>query len=128
MADKVGGATRTFSTGAKRDTDDGKLQFARCLSPYALEAVADYMRRHNSQAHRREDNWKAGIPLDSFMESMFRHFHHAWKLHVELRTEPSYYELADALCGIMFNAQGYLHELLKPEPRQMLAEHLNSDK
>jgi hypothetical protein len=128
MSNKVGGTERTFSTGAKRDTDDGKLQFGRCLSPYALTAVVDYMRRHNSQVHRREDNWKVGIPLESFMDSMWRHFHHTWQLHTELPAGASRCELIDALCGIFFNVHGYLHELTKPEPRQMLDERLNSDK
>lgn len=111
---------REFPTGARRDTEVGKNRFAASLSPWAIEELVSYMRRHNSQAHRREDNWKAGMPLDSFMESLFRHFHHAWKLHASGAVGGQ--EMKDALCGVLFNAQGYLHELVKPEPRQMLAE------
>jgi len=134
MSDKVGGNSREFSTGARRDTEEGKLRFHAVLSPWALEAWVDYCRRHNSQVHRREENWKKGMPLGSFLSSMWRHLHHLWKLHclthamgvaeeewlgAEMRDQ-----MIDALCGVLFNAHGYLHELTKPTGSDMLHEHL----
>jgi Domain of unknown function (DUF1937) len=109
---------RVFATGAKRDVEVGKLDFDGSFSPYALEAVAEYMHRHNSAAHRAEENWKMGMPLRSFMKSGWRHFHAWWSSHYA--AEPD----KDAICGLIFNAMGYLHELTKPPPRVMLDEHL----
>lgn len=123
-------AAREFTTGAKRDTEEGKLRFHAALSPYALEAWVDYCRRHNNQVHRCEENWKRGMPLESFISSHFRHAHHWWKMHDTTLgngdlTEGERRELIEALCAVLFNAHGYLHELTKPGERQMLNEHTN---
>lgn len=104
---------REFETGATRDSEDGKLDFEACLSPFALERFAEYMRkqRHTANGLRADDNWQKGIPPEAYMKSMWRHFHEAWKLHragiIDQR------QMEDALCGVLFNAQGYLHELLR---------------
>lgn len=121
---------RSFPSGAKRDVEAGKLRFHAVLSPYALEAWADYCRRHNNQVHRVEENWKKGMPLESFFSSLFRHFHHIWKLHdmtcgAEQLSAKTKAAMIDALCGVLFNAHGYLHELTKPEELKMLQEHLS---
>jgi hypothetical protein len=68
---------RTFSTGATRDTDEGKLDFEGFLSPTVLKAFAEYMhekRKMPDGSLRDSDNWQRGIPVDAYMKSMWRHF------------------------------------------------------
>lgn len=101
---------RTFDSGATRDGDEDKLDFEGFLSPLVLERFAEYMNRHRVQADgslRDSDNWQKGIPMDAYMKSMWRHFMDVWMGHrYNLPKE-------EALCALLFNAQGYLHELLK---------------
>ena len=41
---------REFESGATRDTDDGKLSYAKCLSPAVLRRYLEYMDEHRKQA------------------------------------------------------------------------------
>ena len=104
---------RTFNTGATRDTEDGKLDYEGFLSPVALRRYAEYMHKHRIQSDgslRSSDNWQKGIPLDAYMKSGFRHFMDWWAIH---RTEEAFDEWGeDAICALIFNAFGYLHEIL----------------
>jgi hypothetical protein len=105
---------RTFDTGATRDTDDGKLDYEGFLSPLALTRFAEYMHEHRFQADgslRASDNWQKGIPLDAYIKSAWRHFVDWWMVHRNVVADDDLVE--DALCALIFNAQGYLHELLK---------------
>lgn len=106
-----------FDTGATRDTQEGKPDYEGYLSPLVLWAFGQYMLKHQVQHDgqiRTSDNWQRGIPKESYMKSLFRHFMDLWLYH---RGFPEYprEEIKDALCGILFNCQGYLHELLKAE-------------
>lgn len=104
---------RTFETGATRNVDDNKLDYEGFLSPIALERYAQYLHKHRFQADgkvRDSDNWQKGIPFNVYMKSLFRHFMDLWKLHRGYTADES---LEDALCAVIFNAQGYLHENLK---------------
>lgn len=104
---------REFDTGATRNTDDNKLDFEGFISPLALEEFAKYMHEHRMQADgklRDSDNWQKGIPQDQYMKSMWRHFFDTWKNH---RGHETPEDQIKNLCGLMFNVQGYLHELLK---------------
>lgn len=104
---------RIFETGATRNVDITKLDYEGFLSPIALERYAQYLHKHRFQADgkiRESDNWQKGIPLAVYMKSMWRHFVDVWKLHRGYKTAES---LEDSLCAIMFNTQGYLHEILK---------------
>lgn len=109
MAEKM----REFGTGATRDLDDNKLDFEGFLSPLALERFAQYMHEHRRTANgvRASDDWQKGIPLEVYIKSLLRHAHEVWKLHrigyVDER------QMEDALCGVWFNTQGYLLELIK---------------
>ena len=53
------------------------------------------------------------------MKSGWRHFFDWWKLHRGLdATSPEdghKIDKVEALCALMFNVQGYLHELLKEQ-------------
>ncbi len=106
---------RAFQSGATRDQDTTKYDYEGFLSPLALTRFAAYMHTHRAQsdgALRASDNWQKGIPRDSYMKSLWRHLMTVWGHHREVPT--SYCEsMEEALCGVIFNAQGYLHEILK---------------
>ncbi len=109
---------RTFETGATRDTDDGKLQYEGFFSPLVLRRFAEYMHKHRFQADgevRAADNWQKGIPLDAYMDSGWRHFMDWWMYHRKVGPVLTYDEREEVLCAVMFNAMGYLHELLMQE-------------
>ena len=104
---------RTFPTGATRDTDADKLDFEGFLSPLVLVRYAEYMNKHRKQSDgqlRDSDNWQKGIPQAQYMKSAWRHFMDWWLEH---RGHKSREGLEDALCGLLFNVAGYLHESLK---------------
>jgi hypothetical protein len=62
---------------------------------------------------RDGDNWQKGIPLDVYMKSMWRHFMDVWTMHRGLDDFGAQASLEESLCAVLFNAMGYLHELLK---------------
>jgi hypothetical protein len=104
---------RTFSTGATRDVDQDKLDFEGFLSPLVLQRYAEYMHANRVQPDgnlRDSDNWQKGIPKDAYMKSGWRHFVEWWSGH---RTYTGYGPLETALCALLFNVMGYLHETLK---------------
>ncbi len=109
--------TRTFDTGANRDTDEGKLDYEAFLSPLVLERYAEYLHEHRKLSDgtlRDGDNWQKGMPLSEYMKSAWRHFFAWWKMHRGWRPGTTIKKrLEDAICGLIFNANGYLHELLK---------------
>lgn len=101
---------RAFPTGATRNVDTNRLDYEGFLSPLVLRRFAEYMHKHRRQADgtlRASDNWQRGIPLDAYMKSGWRHFFEWWHAH---RTG---IVVEDALCALLFNAMGYLHEMLK---------------
>lgn len=111
---------RTFDTGATRDDDTTKPDYEGYLSPLVIVRFGEYMTKHRKQSDgnmRDSDNWQKGIPLAQYLKSLFRHFVDLWSIHRELR--PFEFKVEDdddieeALCAIIFNASGYLHEYLK---------------
>lgn len=109
---------RKFATGATRDTDVNKLDFEGFYNPLVMQRFAEYMNENRVQADgemRESDNWQKGIPKDAYMKSGFRHFHDWWMNH---RGYESREGIEKALCGLIFNAQGYLLELLKEKNGQ----------
>ena len=106
---------RKFDTGATRDQDTTKFDYEGFLSPLALTRFAAYMHEHRVQSDgtlRGSDNWQKGIPLESYMKSMWRHLITVWRHHREVPAADCESQ-EDALCGVIFNAQGYLHEIMK---------------
>ena len=104
---------RVFKTGANRDKDIDKLDYEGFLSPLVLKRFSEYMHKHRKQADgklRTSDNWQKGIPLEAYIKSAWRHFMDWWLEH---RKNKSREGIEDALCGLFFNVQGYLHEYLK---------------
>jgi len=107
---------RIFETGATRDSDNDKLDFDGFLSPQVIKRYAIYMNKHKLQTNgelRDSDNWKKRIPISQYMKSLWRHFFDVWSLHTEgnIKTEIA----EEALCAVIFNASGMLHEILKKE-------------
>jgi hypothetical protein len=109
---------RQFDSGATRDTDAGKPDYEGFLSPLVIERFGKYMDKHRHQADgkvRDSDNWQKGIPQDAYMKSAFRHFVDWWKEHRRINTKDG---IEEALCALMFNVMGYLHEYLKEKNLQ----------
>ena len=106
-------AIRTFDTGATRNVDSSRIDPEGFLSPTVLLEFSNYMNTNRIQADgsaRSSDNWQKGIPLDAYMKSLWRHFLEVWLIH---RAEaPDDAKMRRALCGVMFNAMGYLFEIL----------------
>ena len=108
---------RTFESGASRDTDEGKPDYAGFLSPAVIRRFGEYMHQHRylkDGTVRASDNWKKSIPRDVYIQSMFRHFVDLWEIHeqkIDLDDElaPA---AEEALCALLFNVQGYLFEFL----------------
>ncbi len=104
---------RTFKTGATRNSNVVKYDYEGFLCLRALERYAQYMHKHRQLEDgslRNSDNWQKGIPLSEYMKSLWRHVIAVGKHH---RGIPEKEPLEDALCGILFNTFGYLHEHLK---------------
>lgn len=106
---------RQFDSGATRNDDSDNLDYEGFLSPLALQAFAEYMHKHRKQADgqlRASDNWQKGIPKDAYMKSGFRHFMDWWMEHDGYESREG---MEDALCGLLFNVFGYLHEIKKEQ-------------
>jgi hypothetical protein len=114
---------RTFETGATRDAANDKFDYEGFLSPLVLERFAEYMHAHRLQSDgtlRDADNWQKGIPREVYQSSFLRHVITSWKLWRGYTVKPERVggkphvpTIEDALCGVIFNAQGILHEILQ---------------
>jgi hypothetical protein len=112
---------RQFTTGATRDTEQGKPDYEGFLSPLVIARFGQYMHKHRVQSDgslRDSDNWQKGIPRTAYMKSGWRHFFDWWFIHrAQLNSGviPDYTNMEDALCALIFNASGYLHEIIKEQ-------------
>lgn len=111
---------RRFDTGATRDADDGKLDIEGFFSPVVLLRFAEYMHRHRRTALgvRASDDWQKGMPKQVYMKSALRHVLEWWLAHRGCaasvyggRKSLDADRLREAICGVLFNAMGYLYEL-----------------
>lgn len=103
---------RIFTTGASRNNDIDLPDYEGFLSPLVIEAYGRYMHKHRhlkDGSMRASDNWQKGIPKDAYIKSAFRHFVDWWVFH---RGGIGRDTLVDALCALLFNVSGYLHETL----------------
>jgi len=121
----TGAVMRQFDTGATRDSEDDKFDYEGFLSPIALQRYAEYMHAHRKQADgelRDSDNWQRGIPDEAYVKSMFRHFVDLWLIHrghaVVDKRDGHRVTREEALCAIVFNAFGSLHEALLDADRE----------
>ena len=110
---------RQFKTGATRDTNEGKLDFEGFNSPIVEKEFAKYMHKHRFQADgtlRDSDNWQKGIPKDVYAKSLIDHCIDFWLEHRGFESRDG---IIDALCGLRFNVNGYLFELLKHKKKKV---------
>lgn len=107
---------RKFETGASRDSDDGKLKIEGFLDPLVDKRYSEYMHGHRQLADgslRSGDNWQKGIPFSAYGDSMVRHVLD-FRLHFDgYPNEAVDSDIESVLCAIIFNARGYLFEILK---------------
>jgi hypothetical protein len=105
--------SRKFASGATRNDEKGKHDYEGFLSPLVVERYGHFMNKHRHLEDgtlRASDNWQKGIPFDVYMKSGFRHFMDWWKEHRGHHTADG---VEGALCALMFNTMGYLHEHLR---------------
>ena len=105
--------TREFETGAIRDREEGKPDYEGYLSPLVTARFGEYMTKHRKLPDgtlRDSDNWQKGIPQNVYIKSAWRHLIAWWSEHRGHRTADG---IEEALCGLLFNVQGYLHERLR---------------
>jgi hypothetical protein len=106
---------RKFDSGATRTQDVTKPDYEGFCSPLVKKRFGAYMHKHRQTKDgtlRASDNWQLGIPRQEYIKSADRHFTD-WHLHHRGYSDEAVEELEDSLCALMFNIQGYLHELLK---------------
>ena len=104
---------RNFETGATRNDDPDRLDYEGFLCPRVLETYARFMHDNRIQADgklRDSDNWQKGMPKNVYMKSMFRHFMDVWSCHRGIKAG-----IVAALCALLFNVMGMLHEILKEQ-------------
>ncbi len=111
---------REFETGAKRDTDNGKLDYEGFYSPLVMERFAEYMHKHRQCADgslRDSDNWQKGIPISVYFKSFIRHTMELWKAwRVQKQVD------LEIACAILFNVQGMILETLKSNAQESKVE------
>lgn len=117
---------RKFSTGATRDTDNGKIDPEAFLDPLALAEYFEFMHRHRVQKDgglRDGDNWQNGFTRKAIMKSLWRHAFDLWLMHrehapvskdcLELYTLYGREKaMVESLNGVVFNAFAYMREIL----------------
>jgi len=118
------GKIRKFKSGATRDTDVGKLNYIKALSPIVLQRYVEYLGEHRMQTDgvlRDWDNWKKGIDLQTYIEGLSRHEMAVWLLHQGFGAHDNHgpVTMEDSLCGVIFAAMGMLHEILKAKQEEV---------
>jgi hypothetical protein len=126
------GNIRKFETGATRDTDTEKLKIEGFIDPLVDQRFSEYMHKHRKQSDgtlRAPDNWQKGIPLEVYGDSLVRHMLD-FRLHFDgYPNKAVEHNIEDVMCAIIFNARGYLFELLKKkdaEPKG-ISQYLQGD-
>lgn len=110
-----------FEGGATRNDDTDKYDYEAFLNPRVLRAYGEFMHGHRTQKDgttRAGDNWQKGIPLKKYLKSLVRHVFDLWAMERGYAvTNPDTDQPATAqelCCAIMFNAMGFLKEVLDP--------------
>lgn len=119
--DVAAASMQKFASGATRNTDVNKFDYEGFINPEVLHAFGEYMhahRRQNDGSLRDSDNWQKGIPLRTYMKSLIRHAIDLWRMErgfTVINPDTGLPHTKQELCcALMFNAMGYLKELLQP--------------
>ncbi len=100
--------TRTFDTGATRDTDEGKHDIEAFFSPLVTKRRAEYMHLHRMQGDgslRDGDNWQLGMPYKQCLKSLVRHVE---DIKLLSRGYDAREDVETAICAAMFNLESML--------------------
>lgn len=95
----------TFKTGAIRDTQEGKEDYIETFSWTALKRFAVYMT--GKKAKYGAGNFKKGIPIENYEQSLMRHIQ---KYLANKYEEGTVEKEEDHLSAILFNVFGIIHE------------------
>lgn len=96
---------RTFESGAIRDADNTKEDYGETISWTAFKRYAQFMTRQ--KAKYGEGNFKLGIPVKSYEQSLLRHV----QKYMENKYEQGTVEVDfDHLSAMVFNIFGIMHE------------------
>lgn len=99
---------RLFKTGAMRDVDTSKEDYIETISWTALKRHAQYMT--GKKKKYGQGNFKKGIPIESYEQSLVRHLQKYLANKYEKGTE----EVSeDHLAAMVFNIFGIMHEELR---------------
>jgi len=103
--EKNGPNIRSWSTGAIRDNDSTKPDYIETVSWSAFRRFGEYMT--SKKQKYGSGNFKKGIPVESYEQSLVRHL----QKYLENKYEQGTDEVAeDHLCAMIFNINGILHE------------------
>lgn len=95
----------TFSTGAIRDSQEGKNDWTETISWTALDRYAKYMT--GKKKKYGAGNFKLGIDIESYEQSLIRHWHKYFTNKYERGdNEPE----EDHLAAMVFNVLGIMHQ------------------
>ena len=110
------GKLRTYSTGATRDTATDKHEPWRFTSALVEQRFSEYMHRHRHQPDgnlREADNWKKGISIRDYYDSLSRHVQDLRLIFEGFPEKAREQDITEVLCATLFNVQGFLFEILK---------------
>lgn len=97
-----------FATGAVRDSQEGKEDYIETISWSAFKRYSQYMT--GKKKRYGQGNFKKGIPIESYEQSMVRHL----QKYLENKYEDGECEKEeDHLSAIVFNVFGIMHEELR---------------
>lgn len=106
---------RRFETGANRDQNTTKVNYMGHISPLVTHEYGKYMhacRALPDGSFRDAENWKLGMPINVWLESLVRHMEDVKLIadgYPDVATTP---DMKKALCAVLFNAQGLLYQIL----------------
>ena len=94
-----------FKTGAIRDAQVGKEDYIETISWTAMRRFAQYMT--GKKAKYGQGNFKKGIPIESYEQSLMRHIQ---KYLVNKYENGDLEKAEDHLSAMLFNVFGIIHE------------------
>ena len=104
---------RKFETGAIRDSDADKEDYTETISWTAFRRYAQYMT--GKKQKYGAGNFKKGIPVESYEQSLLRHVQ---KYMVNKYENGTVETEEDHLSAMVFNIFGIMHEEAQPKSKE----------